>query len=277
MENIESLAEQLQNALIEYGPSVLGAVVILVIGYLGARFLAALLKRTLGRARVDETLVKFAGNIAHTALMVLVVIAALERLGVNTTSFAAVLAAAGLAVGLAFQDSLSNFAAGVLLIVFRPFNVGDFVEAGGVSGTVEEVQIFTTVLKTPDNKRVIVGNSAIMGDSITNYSANPTRRADMTFGIGYGDDIAKAREIIRSILDEDVRVFSDPEPAIVVVELADSSVNFAVRPWCATGDYGGVRADVTEKVKLAFDAEGISIPFPQTDVHLQPVASGEAA
>jgi small conductance mechanosensitive channel len=276
MDNMEALFEQLQTAMVEYGPSVVGALAILVIGYFVAKILTALVRRALNRAGVDETLVKFAGNIAQRGLMVMVVIAGLERLGVNTTSFAAVLAAAGLAVGLAFQDSLSNFASGVLVIVFRPFSVGDFVEAGGVSGTVEEVQIFTTVLKTPDNKRVIVGNSAVTAGSITNYSANTTRRVDMTFGIGYSDDIAKARRIIEAILDEDPRVLSDPEPAILVLELADSSVNFAVRPWCATGDYWGVYADVTEKLKLAFDAEGVSIPFPQNDVHLHGLPSAAA-
>lgn len=277
MDNMEALVQQLEKALVEFGPSVVGALAILVIGYFVARILTALVRRALTRAGLDETLVKFAGNIAQMGLMAMVVIAALERLGVNTTSFAAVLAAAGLAVGLAFQDSLSNFASGVLVIVFRPFSVGDFVEAGGVSGTVEEVQIFTTVLKTPDNKRVIVGNSAVTAGSITNYSANSTRRVDLTFGIGYSDDIAKARRIIEKILDADPRILSDPEPAILLLELADSSVNFAVRPWCATDDYWVVYADVTEKLKLAFDAEGVSIPFPQSDVHLHPLAPAVAA
>ncbi len=277
MDTIEALIEQLQKTLVEYGPSVLGALAILVIGYFAAKILTAFLRRALTRAGIDETLVRFAANISQMALMVMVLIAMLERLGVNTTSFAAVIAAAGLAIGLAFQDSLSNFASGVLVIVFRPFGVGDFVEAGGVSGTVEEVQIFTTILKTPDNKRVIVGNSAVTGGSITNYSANATRRVDLSIGIGYADDIAKARRIIQGILDEDQRVLSEPEPVILVLELADSSVNFAVRPWCATGDYWGVYADVTEKIKLAFDAEGVSIPFPQTDVHLHAVPSNGAA
>jgi len=275
--DVESLATQFQDAIVAYGPSLLGAILILAIGTIGARVLTGVLRRGLGRARVDETLVKFAGNIAYMALMVMVVIAVLERLGVNTTSFAAVLAAAGLAIGLAFQDSLSNFASGVLVIVFRPFKVGDFVEAGGVSGTVEEVQIFTTILETPDNKRVIVGNSAITGGAITNYSANDTRRVDLVFGIGYEDDIARARDILKRILEADGRVLSDPAPVVAVVELADSSVNFVVRPWVATADYWGVHFDVTEKVKLAFDEAGISIPFPQTDVHLHAVEGGTAA
>ena len=268
MDNMEALMEQLQKALVEYGPSVIGALAILVIGYFAARILTALVRRALTRASVDETLVKFAGNIAQMGLMVLVVIAALEQLGVNTTSFAAILAAAGLAVGLAFQDSLSNFASGVLVIVFRPFSVGDYVEAGGVSGTVEEVQIFTTVLRTPDNKRVIVGNSAVTAGSITNYSANPTRRVDMTFGIGYSDDIPKAEKIFKEIMETHELVLEDPEPMVRLHELGDSSVNFVVRPWVKTGDYWPVYWDITRAVKLAFDAQGVSIPFPQRDVHV---------
>ena len=264
---MESALEKLQEALVAYGPSLIGALVILVVGYFAAKIVTSLVRRALGRANVDETLVKFAGNILQMALMVMVVTAALERLGVNTTSFAAVVAAAGLAIGLAFQDSLSNFAAGVLVIVFRPFKVGDFVEAGGVSGVVEEVQIFTTQLRTPDNKRVIVGNSAITGDAITNYSANDTRRVDLVFGIGYEDDIPRARAILERIVAGNAKVLEDPAPAIFVTELADSSVNFAVRPWCATPDYWDVYAEITEAVKIAFDAEGISIPFPQTDIH----------
>ncbi len=273
----EALIEKLQEALIGYGPSLIGAIATLVIGFFVAKIITGLIRRALVRAGIDETLVKFAGNIVQMALMVMVAIAGLEQLGVNTTSFAAVLAAAGLAVGLAFQDSLSNFASGVLVIIFRPFSVGDFVEAGGVSGIVEEVQIFTTVLRTPDNKRVIVGNSQITADAITNYSANDTRRVDMVFGIGYTDDIAKARQIIAGILEADERVLAEPAVTIAVNELADSSVNFVVRPWVATPDYWDVHFAVTEKVKLAFDAAGVSIPFPQTDVHLHAIGSDTAA
>ncbi len=271
-----TLLAKLSEATLAYGPSLVGALLILSLGWLGTRIAVALLRHALRRARLDETLTRFGCSIARVVLLAMVGIAVLERLGVDTTSFVAVLAAAGLAVGLAFQDSLSNFASGVLLIVFRPFKVGDFVEAGGTSGTVEEIQIFTTVLKTPDNKRVIVGNSSITGSTITNYSANETRRVDLVFGIGYRDDIARARDIIRRILDADERVLEDPAPAIFVLQLGESSVDLAVRPWARGGDYWGVHADVTERVKLAFDEAGISIPFPQTDVHLHPTAPAAA-
>jgi small conductance mechanosensitive channel len=246
-----------------------GAFAILLIGWFGARFVRSLVRRSLTRASVDQTLVRFISSMAYVVGMALVVIAALGRLGVNTTSFAAVIAAAGLAIGLAFQGTLSNFAAGVLLIVFRPFKVGDYVEAGGVSGSVDAVQIFTTVLNTPDNRRVVVGNAAVMGGPITNYSANDTRRLDMVFGIAYDDDIRKASRLLKGILADHESVLAEPESTVAVLELADSSVNFAVRPWVKTADYGTVRSDLTERIKVAFDAEGISIPFPQQDVHLQ--------
>lgn len=270
---LESLVEGFQQALVAWGPSLVAAVAILVLGWFASRMLAAAARRALKRANVDETLVRFVGSLIYVTAMLLVTIAALGRLGVNTTSFAAVLAAAGLAVGLAFQGTLSNFAAGVLLIVFRPFKVGDYVEAGGVSGTVEEVQIFTTVLKTPDNRRVIVGNADVMGGSITNFSANPTRRVDLVFGIGYADDLRRAKQVLERILAEDERVLKDPAPVVAVLELGESSVNFAVRPWVESADYWSVYFDVTERVKQTFDAEGISIPFPQRDVHLHSVPS----
>jgi len=200
--------------------------------------------------------------------MVFVFIAALGTLGVETASFAAVIAAAGLAVGFALQGSLSNFAAGVMLIIFRPFKAGDFVEAGGAMGAVEAVNIFNTIMKSPDNKKVIIPNSKITGDSIVNYSAQDTRRVDMVFGIGYDDDIRKAKSTLEQILASDERVLKDPAPTVAVSELADSSVNFVVRPWVKTADYWGVFFDITEKVKLTFDEQGISIPFPQRDIHM---------
>jgi len=255
-----------------YLPQVAGAAVTLVLGYLVVRVLTAGIRRGMERAKVDPTLTSFAAHLVYMAGMVLLVISVLGQLGVNTTSFAAVLAAAGLAVGLALQGSLGNFASGVLLIFFRPFRVGDFVEAGGVSGTVEEVQVFASTLKTPDNKRITVPNSAITGGSIVNYSANPTRRIDLVFGIGYGDDIEKARQILERVLSDDTRILRDPAPLIAVLELADSSVNLAVRPWVNSGDYFTVRCDLLEKVKLEFDRQGISIPFPQRDVHMHQVA-----
>ncbi|MBW2268306.1 MAG: mechanosensitive ion channel [Deltaproteobacteria bacterium] len=260
-----------QEALIGWGPNLVAAVAIFVVGGVAAKFATALVARGMDRAGVDVILVRFVRNIAYAGLMALIVIAALGRLGVNTTSFAAVIAAAGLAIGLAFQSSLSNFAAGVLLIVFRPFNVGDYVEVGGVSGSVEEVQVFTTVLRTPDNKKVILGNAAITDASITNYAAYDTRRIDLVFGVGYDDDLRLTRDVISRVLSQEGRVLQDPAPTIGVGELADSSVNFVVRPWVRTSDYWNVRLDLTEAMKLASDEAGLSIPFPQSDVHLQPV------
>ena len=269
---MEELSGQTQTYLVAYGIPLLKALAVLVIGYFVAKIITGLIRRAMQRSQVDSTLIGFVGNLTYMALMVLVVISALGQLGVNTTSFAAVIGAAALAIGFALQGSLANFAAGVMLILFRPFKAGDFIEAGGVAGIVEEVQVFATVMRTGDNKRVIVPNGSITGGSITNYSANDKRRVDMVFGIGYGDDIAKAKQILTSIIEEDSRILKDPAPTIAVSELADSSVNFVVRPWCATGDYWAVMFDTTEKVKLQFDAAGVSIPFPQTDVHVHNAA-----
>ena len=262
--------EKFQEALTAWGPKVVAAAVVLVLGWIAARMLIGLMRRAMGRGGVDATLIGFLANVVHMALIALVVITALAQLGVATTSFAAVLGASALAVGFALQSSLSNLAAGVMVIFFRPFKAGDFVEAGGISGIVEEIQIFSTKLRTPDNKEVTVPNSQITGDAITNYSARDTRRIDLVFGIGYDDDIQRAKQLLEQIVAADGRVLADPEPVIAVSELADSSVNFVVRPWVSTDDYWVVTFDLTEKVKLRFDADGISIPFPQTDVHLHP-------
>jgi len=251
-----------------YGIKIIGAVAIIVIGRIAVSILAGIVRRLMKRSEVDDTLTKFVVSLTRIALMTFVFIAALGTLGVQTASFVAVIGAAGLAIGFALQGSLSNFAAGVMLIIFRPFRVGDYIEAGGTAGVVEAVKIFVTEFKTPDNKKVFVPNSQITGGNITNYSAMDTRRVDMVFGIGYGDDIRKAKEILERILNEDERVLKDPPITVAVLELGDSSVNFAVRPWVKTADYWAVYFDVHEKVKLSFDREGISIPFPQRDVHL---------
>lgn len=208
------------------------------------------------------------GQPAYAALLAFVVLAALAQLGIQTTSFIAIIGAAGLAVGLALQGSLSNFAAGVMLIIFRPFKVGDFIEAAGVSGSVEEIMIFSTKLKSPDNKQLYVPNGSIISGTITNYSAKDQRRVDLVFGCGYGDDIKKAKALLEAIVKENPLVLDDPAPTIGVLELGDSSVNFAVRPWVATPDYWDVYFQITEEVKQRFDEAGISIPFPQRDVHL---------
>ncbi len=244
------------------------ALVVFFVGRWIAKGVVAMVEKLLQRAKLDPILINFLRSILNTLLLLVVIIAALDQLGVDTTSLIAILGAAGLAIGLALQNSLQNFSSGVMLIVFRPFKAGDYIEAGGTAGTVENITIFNTILKTPDNCEVIVPNGAIYSDNIKNYSAKSTRRVDMVFGIGYGDDIREARDIIQSVLESDDRILAEPEPLIAVGELADSSVNFNVRPWVETGDYWGVKFDVTEKIKMAFDESGISIPFPQRDVHL---------
>jgi small conductance mechanosensitive channel len=251
-----------------YGLKVIGAIAIFVIGRIIIGMLISGLRRLMQRTETDETLTRFLLSLTKITLLIFVIIAALGTLGVETASFIAIIGAAGLAVGFALQGSLANFASGIMLIVFRPFKAGDFVEAGGNSGLVEEIHIFNTVMNTPDNKRVIIPNSQVTGGTIINYSAHDTRRVDLVFGIGYGDDIRRAKEILNRLLKEDPRVLADPAPQVVVGELADSSVNFNVRPWARTEDYWNLYFDLTEKVKLAFDAEGVSIPFPQRDVHL---------
>ena len=257
-----------QELAVQYGLRILAAVVVLIVGRWVARGVRRVVERLMERGRLDPTIIKFAGNLTYIALLAFTILAALNQLGIQTTSFIAVLGAAGLAIGLALQGSLSNFAAGFLMILFRPFRVGDYIEAAGTAGTVEEIQIFTTTLRTPDNKVVIVPNAKLTADNIVNWSAKGTRRVDMVFGIGYGDDIDRAREVIQSIIDADPRVLKDPAPVVAVYQLGQSSVDFVARPWVKSDDYWDFWFETTEKVKKAFDAAGISIPFPQQDVHL---------
>jgi small conductance mechanosensitive channel len=248
----------------------------LVIFYVGRWFISIAmrgLRKVLQKQEIDKTLESFVCNLVRTVLLVFVVVAAISALGIQTTSFIAVLGAAGLAVGLALQGSLSNFASGVLIVLFRPYKVGDFVEAAGISGSVEEVQILTTVLKTGDNKRVIVPNSQIMDSIITNYSANDTRRVDMVVGVSYSDDLDKVRQTLEDLVAAEARILDEPACTIAVSALADSSVNFVVRPWVASADYWGVMFDMTEAIKKRFDKEGITFPFPQQDVHLYNASS----
>ena len=255
--------------VIPWGLNILFALLIFIVGKYLVGVITRLVKKLMEKAHMDKILVNFIGSIIKTVLFLFVVIAALDQLGVNTTSLIALIGAAGLAIGLALQGSLQNLASGVMLIVFRPFKDGDFVEAGGTMGVVEEIGIFTTKMRTGDNKEVIVPNGQIFGGIITNYSKRDTRRVDMVFGIGYGDDIRKAKEVITSIIEADERILKDPAPLIAVGELADSSVNFNVRPWVKSGDYWSVYFDLNEKIKMAFDDNGISIPFPQMDVHIE--------
>ena len=244
------------------------ALLIFLVGKSVAAALSRFSAKFMEQRGVEKTLVNFLKNLLYYVLLAAVALAALNQVGINTTSFLAVLGAAGLAVALALKDSLGNFSAGVMLIFFRPFKVGDFVTAGGVSGTVKEVSIFNTELTTPDNQKVVVPNSAIMGNVITNVTAHPTRRLDLLFGIGYGDDTGKAKEIIAAIIAAEPRAHKEPAPLVAVSELADSSVNIIARPWVNTSEYWAVRFELIEKVKQAFDREGISIPFPQRDIHL---------
>ncbi|MEZ5064520.1 MAG: mechanosensitive ion channel [bacterium] len=257
-----------------WGLKVLGAIAVLIVGRIVSGVLSGGVQRALKRASMDEALVRFVGSLVRFAVLAFAVIAALDLFGIQTTSFVAVLGAAGLAVGLALQGSLSNFASGVLILVFKPFRIGDFVKAAGTAGSVVDIGILTTTLKTPDNQKIIVPNSSIMGDTITNVNAFDTRRVDLVAGIGYGDDIAKAHHVLQRILSENPKVLKDPAPMIEVSELADSSVNFVVRPWVKTPDYWAVYFEVTRKIKEEFDREGVSIPFPQRDVHLYQAASG---
>jgi small conductance mechanosensitive channel len=250
-----------------YGFRLIGAVLIFYIGKKVARFLTNFSKKAMQKADVDETIIKFGGNVIYGGMMLFIILAALSELGINTNSFIAILGAAGLAVGLAFQGTLSNVGAGVLLVFFRPFDVGDFIKAAGESGVVEEINLFSTLLKTGDNKQIIIPNSSIIGGNITNFSKKETRRVDFTFGIGYDDDLKLAKATLEEIINGDKRVLKEPAPFVAVSELADSSVNFVVRAWVKSGDFWGVYFDTLEKVKLTFDERNISIPYPQMDIH----------
>ena len=267
------LAAQAKTLGVEFGIQAIVAVLIFFIGRIIAGMVSKGIRNVMQRQEVDKILESFVSNLVYWLLMTFVIIAAINQLGIQTTSLIAIMGAAGLAVGLALQGSLSNFAAGVLIVIFRPYRVGDFVEAAGISGSVEQVQILTTILKTPDNKKIIVPNSSIMSSIITNYSANETRRVDLTFGVSYTDDLDKVRTILEEITSADERILKDPACVINVHELADSIVNFVCRPWVNTSDYWAVYWDLTEKVKKRFDQEGVSIPFPQQDVYIHQVSS----
>ena len=256
-----------ENGLLLLG-RLLGAILLLFIGRWVARMVSRGVVRVLEKREVDGAVTAFVRNLVFVAGMVFLLIAVLGLLGIPTASFVTVLGAAGLAVGLALQGSLSNFAAGFLLILFRPFRKGDFIEGAGTAGLVEEIQIFNTVLATPDNKKVIIPNSKLTGDNIINFSARDTRRVDFTFGVSYSDDLRKVKEVLRRVVAEDARMLTDPAPRIAVASLGDSSVNLTVRVWVRSTEYWDVFFDTVEKVKLTFDAEGITIPFPQRDVHL---------
>ena len=253
---------------IPWGINIAMAIVIYIIGRMVVGFILSIFRRLMAKSKYDAMLVDFLESIISAILMLFVIVASLNQLGVDTTSLVAILGAAGLAIGLSLQDSLKNFAAGVMLLVFKPFKSGDFVEAGGTAGSVNKIGIFTTTMTTPDNKEIIVPNGGIYGGNITNFSAKETRRVDMVVGIGYDADLRKAKQILQEMVAADERILKDPAPQVAVSELADSSVNFVVRPWVKASDFWAVKFDFTEAVKVRFDQEGISIPFPQMDVHL---------
>jgi len=256
-----------QGLIIEYGLNVVAAIATLVIGMIIAGMISSGFRRVLTKRELDPTIIEFVSHMVKYVIVAFVVIAALSRIGVQTTSFIALLGAAGLAVGLALQGSLSNFASGVLIIVLRPFKAGEYIEAAGTAGSVESVQIFATTLVTPDNKCVVVPNSSILGGNIVNYSRKPTRRIDLVIGVSYNADLAKTKAVLETVVTANALVLKDPGVQVAVAELADSSVNFVVRPWVNGSDYWPARFALTEEIKNALDEAGIEIPFPQMDIH----------
>lgn len=267
-ENIDELLQRAPEILVTYGVKILLAFAVYLIGKWIAKGISGLLEKGMKSRNVDPTIVSFTKNIVYYAMFTMVIIAALGQLGVQTASFVAIIGAAGLAIGFALQGSLANFAAGVLLMLFRPFKLGDFVEAGGASGVVKEISIFSTILNTGDNKTVIISNATIMGGNITNYSTQPERRVDFTVGVSYGADLDLVRKELMAIAESDERVIVEKGITIGLVELADSSVNFAFRVWTKTENYWPLFFETNEKIKKRFDASGIEIPFPQMDVHV---------
>ena len=263
-----TLYEKFQAVGVNFGIKFIAAIAIFYIGRLIARLVTKGIQKIMKAQKVDKILESFTTNLVYWALMTFVIIAAINQIGIQTTSLIAIMGAAGLASGLALQGSVANFAAGVRIVMFRPYRVGDFVEAAGVAGSVVQVQILSTILKTVDNKQIVVPNAQIMGSIITNFSANETRRVDLVICISYNDDIDQTRTIIQELINADNRILKDPACLIAVSELADSSVNIAVRPWVKTADYMPVKFGLTEAIKKRFDKEGISFPFPQQDVHL---------
>ncbi len=268
MGKFNEFSSYLMDLLEKFGPKVLLAIVVLVAGLWVIRIISKFLKRAFNKSNLDESLRPFLTSFLSVLLKVLLVISVAGMIGIEMTSFIAILAAAGLAVGMALSGTLQNFAGGVMLLIFKPFKVGDYIEAQGHSGIVTEIQIFNTLLKTPDNKKVIIPNGGLSTGSMINYTAEDTRRVDMTFGIGYQDDIDKAKGILQGIIDGNDLIYNEPEPFVGIMELSDSSVNLVVRVWTKTSDYWNVYFYMQETVKKTFDKEGISIPFPQSDVHL---------
>jgi len=268
MPEITQYLELIKTQVFEFSPKIIYAILSLVVGLWLIRWPKMLLRRALNKSKVDGSLQGFMVSLVGMLLKLIVYIGVISMLGVQTSSFVAIMGAAGLAVGLALQGSLANFAGGVLILFFKPFRTGDFIEAQGFSGTVNDIQVFNTILKTPDNKVIIIPNGPLSNGCVMNYSMEKTRRIDLTYGIGYGDDIKKAKEVLKRIIDYDKRILTDPEPLVAVSELGDSSVNIVVRVWTEKENYWKVYFDMQENVKLIFDKAGISFPFPQQDVHI---------
>jgi len=265
---MNSWIDRIYGYLATYGLRVFAAVVIFVVGWLIAKFVSRMLGKALVKGKVDETLANFCRNLCYVVLLVFVTIAALNKLGVETTSFAVVVGAAGLAIAFALQGSLANFAAGIMLIMFKPFKTGDFVELAGKCGTVMEIQLFNTVIDSPDNVRIIIPNGQVTNSNILNYTVNGIRRIDLSVRISYQDDLKKAKDVIEHVLTSHEKVLGDPAPMVTVCELAESSVNFAVRPWAKASDYWQVYFEVTEQIKIDLDSNEMSIPYPQQEVHM---------
>jgi len=263
-----NVSDQLLVFITTYGIKIIGAIVILVLGRIAAGIGRKIVTRVLEKSKTEPSIVLFVGSLTYILILVFAVLATLAKFGIQTTSFVAIIGAAGLAIGFALQGSLSNFAAGILILVLRPFRVDDFIMGAGVAGTVKRIQLFTTELATPDNIKVMVPNSKLFGDVIKNITAYDTRRVDLVIGIGYNSDMQKAYDVMMNIITKDSRILSDPPPQIAVSELADSSVNFVVRPWVKKEDYWPVKFDLTRNIKEAFDKNNIEIPFQQQDVHL---------
>jgi small conductance mechanosensitive channel len=273
--DMQSVNDQIMVFLATYGLNVLGAIVILVLGWIAARIGQRMIGKLLGKSKVDDAVISFVGSCTYFLILTFAVLAALAKFGIQTTSFIAVVGAAGFAVGFALQGSLANFAAGVLILVLRPFKAGDYIMGAGEAGTVKEISLFTTVLATPDNVKVMVPNGKLFGDVIKNVSAYDTRRVDLQVGIGYSSDLQKAYDVINDLIKQDSRVLPEPAPQIAVSELADSSVNLVIRPWVKKEDYWPVKFDLTRRIKEVLDKNGIEIPFPQRAVHV--ISGGRAS
>jgi len=269
MESVEAISQSIYNVIVMYGPKLIGAIITLIIGWWIIKIIQKTLRKTFEKREMEPSLRGFLNSMIGILLKILLLVSVVGMMGVQMTSFIAILGAAGLAVGMALSGTLQNFAGGVMILLFKPFKVGDFIQAQGHMGSVNEIQIFNTILKTPDNKTIVIPNGGLSTSSMVNFSTEPRRRVDFTFGIAYGDDVDKAKEVLTRLIKEDSRILEDPAPFIAVSELADSSVNLVVRVWAEAANYWGIFFGLTENVYKTFDKEGLNIPFPQMDVHLQ--------